>query len=200
MQSGIQHQESCIIRGNSPTPFFCGKPTHSATTQPSKLDSLPLHQELTTQAFRLESAQNTFTADTTRERKDVDSKPQPIAKTPQIHSTLLPSIYTLYHPSSFSHSVSKLGGIIGIPFFSAPTSGSRANNACTSSSVSTFDLTRPNAARDGLSMTARNFSLRALPQDDSSWSGDEACELRIRVRMVEREEASAMPDARPRPA
>jgi hypothetical protein len=69
MQFSIQHQESCIIHGSPPNPFFCGKPTHSATTQASKFDSLPLRQELTKQAFRLESARNTFTEDTTRSAK-----------------------------------------------------------------------------------------------------------------------------------
>jgi len=105
-----------------------------------------------------------------------------------------------HHPIRSSPLVSKLGGTIGIPFFNAPTIPSLSNNCLISSSESTLVFTLAYAMRDGLSTTERNFCRRASDQDKRSRAESDASWDKTRVRTSAREEASAIPEARPRPA
>ena len=117
------------------------------------------------------------------------------------HNTLLMHQYSSsYHPSISSPALLKLGGMTGIPLLSAFTVESLASSDLTSSSVSTLLLTRLYAARLGLSTTSKNFCRRASDQEERSVEGEDALPVRMCARMGARESASAMPDARPRPA
>jgi hypothetical protein len=105
-----------------------------------------------------------------------------------------------YHPSNSVPLVTKLGGIIGIPFFKAPTNGSLPSRIFKFSSVDTSVCTRWYAAREGLSITLRKICLLDVDQDCKSLDGSEAAFVRTRTRTSESEAASAIPDASPRPA